>query len=59
VGVCADVDLAGGCEGTCLHLSDCVERGRKVDERARLLCEYLGTRRRGKCASRWRSMSMR
>src|SRR4051812_262836 len=28
--------------GLCLHLLDCVEGGRKVDERARLLCEYLG-----------------
>jgi hypothetical protein len=28
--------------GLCLHLLDCVEGGRKVDEGARLLCEYLG-----------------
>src|SRR6267154_2782331 len=28
--------------GFCLHLLDCVEGGRKVDEGARLLCEYLG-----------------
>jgi hypothetical protein len=28
--------------GLCLHLLDCVESGRRVDERARLLCEYLG-----------------
>jgi hypothetical protein len=28
--------------GLCLHLLDCVEGGRRVDERARLLCEYLG-----------------
>jgi hypothetical protein len=28
--------------GLCLYLLDCVARGRRVDERARLLCEYLG-----------------
>src|ERR1051325_5385132 len=28
--------------GLCLHLLDCIEDGRRVDERARLLCEYLG-----------------
>lgn len=28
--------------GLCLHLLDCVEGGKRVDERARLLCEYLG-----------------
>jgi hypothetical protein len=28
--------------GLCLHLLDCVESGKRVDERARLLCEYLG-----------------
>jgi hypothetical protein len=28
--------------GLCLHLLDCVESGRRVDGRARLLCEYLG-----------------
>src|ERR1043165_9263721 len=28
--------------GLCLDLLDCLEDGRSVDERARLLCEYLG-----------------
>ena len=28
--------------GLCLHLLDCVESRTQVDERARLLCEYLG-----------------
>src|SRR5437016_10339225 len=27
--------------GLCLHLLDCVESGRRVDERARLLCDFL------------------
>ncbi len=27
--------------GLCLHLLDCIENGRQVDERARLLCELL------------------
>jgi len=43
VGVCADGRFGRwNVRGLVLHLSDCVERGRKVDERARLLCEYLG-----------------